>query len=205
MPHRRSAASIAIALVALPAFAPAAPAVSVPAPTTNVRFRAFTPGGGLLGLRISQSVRGHCFAGSIGLPRPDAWRCIVGNGILDPCLESPKGARASLVCIDFRGRGVLLHLTSPLPRKLGNRPERSFFAWKLVLSDGDVCQRFTGTAAGVVQGAGLVYGCRSGGTTTDANRTRPAWTVRYLAKGRDPLTVKRLASLRLLTVVRAIG
>jgi hypothetical protein len=57
----------------------------------------------------------------------------------------------------------------------------------------------------VVQGEGLVYGCRSGGTTTDANRTRRAWTVRYLAKGKDPLTVKRLASLRLLTVVRAIG
>jgi len=56
-----------------------------------------------------------------------------------------------------------------------------------------------------VQGEGLVYGCMSGGTTTEPNRTRPAWTVRYLAKGKDPLTVKRLASLRRLTVVRALG
>jgi hypothetical protein len=102
-------------------------------------------------------------------------------------------------------RAARLVLTKPLPMKYVNRPEKRFFAWRLVLADGDVCERFTGTAAGVVQGQGLVYGCSSGGTTTEPDRSGPAWTVRNLAKGKSPFKVRKLAELKLMRVVRAIG
>jgi hypothetical protein len=105
----------------------------------------------------------------------------------------------------FDNQAVRLRLTKPLPTKYRNRPEKTFFAWQLVLANGDVCQRFTGTAAGEVQGQGLVYGCRSGGTTTDPNRSRATWTVRYLKKGVSPFKLRKLTQLKLIPVARAIG
>ena len=89
---------------------------------------------------------------------------MVGNQILDPCLQAPEGA-APLVCIAGT-KAVRLRLTKALPLSLRNKAARRFFAWRLVLQTGDVCDRFTGTAAGTIQGHDLVYGCRSGGTTT---------------------------------------
>jgi len=179
-------------------------AAAAPAPTKIVRFRVFTATGAVVGVKVGRTLSGSCFTGSIGLPRPDAWRCLVGNELLDPCLESPLGARVPLVCVTG-ATAVRLRLTKPLPAKLGNGPERTFFPWRLVLAGGDVCERFTGTAAGQVQGQGLVYGCTSGGTTTDPTRTAAAWTVRYLAKGRSPFKVKRLSQLERIAVTRAIG
>ena len=180
-----------------------APAAAGPT-TTLAYFRVFTADGRLVGVHVAKTLRGSCFTGSIGLPRPDAWRCLVGNELLDPCLESPLGARVPLVCVTG-ATAVRLRLTKPLPAKFGNGPERTFFPWRLVLAGGDVCERFTGTAAGQVQGQGLVYGCTSGGTTTDPTRTAAAWTVRYLAKGRSPFKVKRLSQLERIAVTRAIG
>ena len=172
--------------------------------TKIVHFRVFTSTGKVVGVRVTHTLHGSCFSGSIGLPRPGAWRCMVGNEILDPCLEAPAGPKAGLVCV-FGNQAVRLRLVKPLPMRYRNHPEKSFFAWRLVLSTGDVCQRFTGTAAGVVQGQGLVYGCTSGGTTTDPNRSRPRWTVRYLKKGISPFKLERLTQLKLLTVAQAIG
>ncbi|HEY1478475.1 MAG TPA: hypothetical protein VGF46_00505, partial [Gaiellales bacterium] len=184
--------------------APLAAAGLLPAQTTLVHFRAFDASGKVVGLQVGATVHGNCFFGSIGLPRPDAWRCTVGNEIYDPCLESPKGPAAPLICVSGK-RGIPLRVQVPLPVKLGNRPEAHFFAWRLVLSNGDVCQRFTGTAAGIVQGQGLVYGCASGGITTEPSSARPLWTVRYLAKGVDPRHVERLAELHVMRVATALG
>jgi eukaryotic-like serine/threonine-protein kinase len=199
------ALALGMVLVALVATAGTVGATAAPA-TKIVHFRVFTPAGRIVGVSVTKTLHGSCFSGSIGLPRPDAWRCMAGNFILDPCLESPRGPKVPLVCVTYaRDRAVRFVLTKPLPAKFRNRPERRFFAWRLVLANGDVCERFTGTSAGAVQGEGLVYGCTSGGTTTEPNRTRPGWTVRYLAKGRSPFKVKKLADLKLLRVARAIG
>ena len=180
------------------------PSASAGGGTVIVHFRAFSANGTLIGLRAGPTLKGSCFSGSIGLPRPDAWRCMVGNEILDPCLQSPTGAQTGLVCV-VGDKGVRLRLAKPLPRAMRNHPETSFFAWRLALANGDVCQRFTGTAAGAIQGHGLVYGCTSGGTTTEPTRSPRGWKVRFLAKGRSPFDVKKLADLPLLAVSRAIG
>ena len=194
------AAATALALLAVLAGV----AVAIPAHTTIVHFEVFDASGKVVGVRVTGSASGHCFSGSIGLPRPDAWRCFIGNEILDPCLESPRGATVPLVCI-VGSHAIRLRLTKPLAASERNAKEHGFFPWRLVLAGGDVCERFTGTAAGEVQGQGLTYGCTSGGTTTDPARGNPLWTVRYLAKGVDPSTRKRLTQLRLVTVVRALG
>ena len=84
-------------------------------------------------------------------------------------------------------QAIRLKLTKALPLAMRNGKEHRFFAWRLVLRNGDVCDHFTGTAAGTIQGHDLVYGCRSGGTTTDPVRAHAFWTVSYLPKGGDPV------------------
>jgi hypothetical protein len=204
-PHRRLSSRLWLGLSSLATVLVLAPAaLAAPPPTELVHVHVFSTTGRPLGVRVTRREQGSCFAGSIGLPRPDAWRCIVGNELLDPCLESPLGPSVALLCLDGAS-AIALRLTRPLPRSFANPPEHGFFAWRLVLSDGDVCERFTGTAAGSIQGQGLVYGCTSGGTTTEPDRARPAWTVRYLRKGESPLAVSKLSALRLLRVTRALG
>jgi len=201
VPDRR----LQLALFSLSAAA-ASTALAAGLATRIVHFRVFDSRGRVIGVEVTHTLSGSCWTGSIGLPRPDSWRCMVGNEILDPCLVSPKGAQLPLVCVGATGnKAVALRLTKALPLKMGNRPEKAFFPWRLVLASGDLCQRFTGTAAGVVQGQGLVYGCTSGGTTTEPRRAKTTWTVRYLPKGIGPFTVKHLADLRLIPVARAIG
>jgi hypothetical protein len=174
-------------------------------PTKRVHFRVFSASGTVVGIHVVRTIKGSCWTGSIGLQRPDAWRCMTANNeILDPCLRSPKGASVPLICITGK-TAVRLKLTKPLPLKMGNPPEKRFFPWRLLLSNGDLCERFTGTAAGEVQGQGLVFGCRSGGTTTYPNTSMPAWTVRYLPKGTSPSKVKKLAALKLFTVTQGIS
>jgi hypothetical protein len=129
---------------------------------------------------------------------------MVGNEILDPCLQPPKGVGGALVCV-AGNKGVRLRLTKPLPHAMRNHPETSFSAWRLRLANGDVCQRFTGTSAGAIQGQGLTYGCTSGGTTTDPLRRARGWTVRYLARNKSPFKVEKLTDLPRLAVSRAIG
>jgi hypothetical protein len=199
---RRALGATGVALVLL--LVAAGLVLAAPARTEIVHFEVFDASGTVVGVHVTKTASGHCFSGSIGLPRPDAWRCFIGNEILDPCLESPLGARVPLVCI-VGTRAIRLRLTKPLPAADANRKERGFFPWRLVLANGDVCERFTGTAAGEVQGQGLTYGCSSGGTTTDPARGQARWTVRYLAKGVDPSTVTRLARLRLTPVAKALG
>ena len=201
-PGRRSTSACAVAVIVC--LSVAAQAIASVPPTRIVHFRVFSASGRPVGVHVTRSLRGSCFAGSIGLPRPDAWRCMVGNEILDPCLESPKGDGVPLICV-YAGTGIRLRLTRPLQAKLRNSPEKTFFPWRLVLAGGDVCERFTGTAAGAVQGEGLVYGCTSGGTTTDPDRADATWTVRYLRKGTSPFAVKKLSQLELVRVIRAIG
>jgi hypothetical protein len=171
--------------------------------TKIVHFQAFDLSGRTAGIHIDRSASGSCFSGSIGMPRPDAWRCMAGNQILDPCLQAPEGA-APLVCI-AGAKAIRLRLTKALPRSLRNKATRKFFAWRLVLQTGDVCDRFTGTSAGTIQGRDLVYGCRSGGATTGPIRGRPFWTVSYLPKGANPSDYSRLSELKVRKVERAIG
>ncbi len=171
--------------------------------TRIVHFEPFDLSGRTAGVHIDRTLRGSCFAGSIGMPRPDAWRCTVGNEILDPCLQAPEGA-APLICI-AGAQAIRLKLTKALPLAMRNGKEHRFFAWRLVLRNGDVCDHFTGTAAGTIQGHDLVYGCRSGGTTTDPVRAHAFWTVSYLPKGGDPSKVTKLAQLQVAKVAQAIG
>src|SRR5438132_10979837 len=67
---------------------------------------------------VSKTVRGSCFAGSLADGRADAWRCSVGNQIMDPCFQG----KGYLLCPPSpRAKPVKLILTKPLPRSQANK------------------------------------------------------------------------------------
>jgi len=122
--------------------------------TTIVRF---IPAG------IGENMKeGHCWTNSIAAPRPDAWRCMAGNEILDPCFLSPE--EGSVVCKPNPAKGeegIHLKLNQPLPK-----PEISAQAaamargsgWLVELADGTLCSPATGTR-GLVEGEMTTYYC----------------------------------------------
>jgi hypothetical protein len=99
---------------------------------------------------------GQCFSGSSAINRDDAWRCISGSVLHDPCLSDPTAARVVLCPGSQLRFAIKLHLTKALPRKFGNPGRLSPHAlpWNLQLIDGEYCQVAT-SATTVVHGKRL--------------------------------------------------
>jgi hypothetical protein len=84
-------------------------------------------------------------------PRADAWRCMAGFLILDPCFEDKLGSSPFLVCVPdpWARQGVKLRLTRPLPRTRGNLsddPTRSP-PWALETANRKRCSFITGVTS----------------------------------------------------------
>lgn len=132
---------------------------------------------------------GSCWTNSIAAPfRSDAWRCMVGNSISDPCFEIPNSTDALLCNINptvlYSTSTFVLKLTQPLPAPQvppGIPP--SNWAWLVQLSDGTLCTPFTGTLPVTAGGEAANYGCAPGPLGTDVmifdglNSSSSAWTA----------------------------
>lgn len=99
---------------------------------------------------------GSCWTNAIGLGRADAYRCMVGNAIHDPCFVVDD--QPTVVCDANPATGetgFVLELTEPLPA-----PETGQVAmpWLVELADGQVCGLMTGTVPGVGDRIAS-YGC----------------------------------------------
>lgn len=81
-------------------------------------YHAFTSTGALK--FTARTVSGSCFSGAISIDRKDAWRCISGNALYDPCFSTPLNP--SVVACPDSGlrRGVKMLLTKKLPRKFAD-------------------------------------------------------------------------------------
>jgi hypothetical protein len=96
---------------------------------------------------------GYCWTNSIAATRPDAWRCMAGNEIFDPCFQSSD--RTSVQCDPDpakRNAGFRLKLTQPLPKPdIPTEAEAMSKGngWLIELYDGTLCRPATG-ARGLV-------------------------------------------------------
>jgi hypothetical protein len=123
-------AALGLALVASAAPAPAAPTAA--AHTTAVVFNAKS-------MRITARQTGYCWTSSIASQRSDAYRCMVGNGIHDPCFM--LSARSVACPTDVASNsGVAISLTKPLPE-----PNTAANVWMMELTSGATCNIGTGT------------------------------------------------------------
>src|SRR5438045_3515319 len=83
--------------------------------TKVVVYSPFTINGTLAkGVKVIRTVSGSCWEGSIVSERSDAWRCMSGNEIFDPCYS---GNTKWVACLRsaLGDRVVRFVLTKPLP------------------------------------------------------------------------------------------
>lgn len=156
--------------------------------TKVVVLKPLTPSGTLSpGFHSTGTVSGKCWTRSLASTRSNAWRCMAGNEIQDPCFV----VRGRAACVsDARKRQVLMmKLTQLLPKeaveKIAAQP------WIIELSNGGICNYATG-ASSVTNGMRWNYACSSGGWALgNPNRSKPLWTIPYLKndKARTPTNV----------------
>jgi hypothetical protein len=156
-------------------------ALPMPASGQATRIVKFMPGA------PGRVVReGNCWTNSIAIPRPDAWRCMIGNVIVDPCFASADKSYA--VCEANPARGVpgfRLKLTEPLPKP--DVPAQSMTSeynsgWLVQLADGTICRPVTGRSF-EVQGKSANYYCENVQNGMEIvlleglNAEKPLWTA----------------------------
>jgi hypothetical protein len=117
--------------------------------------------------------KGSCWESSAAASyRTDAWRCMDGNTIYDPCFSLPgKMAVACDVIPTEREKGFRLTLTKPLPKPFVVPQDRraKYWGWLIELDDGMSCSPFTGERP-----FGADYGCTS---KTKGGNLPENWTL----------------------------
>jgi eukaryotic-like serine/threonine-protein kinase len=168
-----------LAIVFAIAIVPAKSASGTRLRTRETIFRPFTSGG-KPAIRVRDD-RGSCFSGSDTSVRSDAWRCAVGNILLDPCFSSAH-VPGVVICPDADPTsGVEIRLTRSLPRSFANHgvPSASNEPWALELFSGAHCTLSSG-ATSVVDGTRLNYFCPGDATSGlwgYPRRTSEPWTI----------------------------
>jgi hypothetical protein len=126
---------------------------------------------------VSKVESGYCWESSNVTPRLDAWRCFVGNSILDPCFSSEFAN--NVVCpMPWSDSAVEINLTKPLPRPSNHAaPSLRLAPWAIETTSGAICMSASG-AAPVVHGKRLNYSCSSKlGLWGNPDRKTEPWTI----------------------------
>ena len=173
---------------------------SVRGPSAATLARVYRPfrANGTTTLR-THARRGYCWTGSASADRRDAWRCISGNLIADPCFSASMTAR-SVVCPSgpWSHSALRLQLTRALPRRFANRARPSLKAqpWAIELTDGRRAL-FASGASEVVEGERLNYFFGAGGKEGlwgYPDRGAEPWTILVAPFGAQRLSAR--ASIR---------
>jgi hypothetical protein len=117
--------------------------------THVVSFAAFTVGG-VPTVHIAHTVRGSCFTESLAADRDDAYRCLSGNVIYDPCFAPPAAVHAAkgiVVCpqAPWADSGIEIRLTKALPRNTLRTPSIGGVPWAIETTTG--CRSVIATGA----------------------------------------------------------
>jgi hypothetical protein len=101
-------------------------------------------------MKVTSTISGSCWEGSIAANRSDAFRCMTGNAINDPCFLRDA---TSVACPDIPSadRGLVIKLTKPLPANPVSGPETP---WAMSLEANVRCRLGTGTVI-----PGFLYYC----------------------------------------------
>ena len=92
-------------------------------------------------MRVTATVSGSCWEPSIAVDRRDAFRCMSGGRILDPCFVRNANA---VYCLEdlIADRGTAVTLTKPLPPPSASANDQP---WAMRLQSGGFCKIGTGT------------------------------------------------------------
>ena len=177
---------------AVSASAATAAARSDPSKTVRTKthiFEAFTASG-KAAIHITKTVDGYCYIGSLAAARDDAWRCIGGNGLYDPCFSSHK-RKGIVLCVSapWQRSGVEIKLTKRLPKPYAGKPSTSGLPWGIETTARLKCLFATGGTAAIGR-IRANYGCTNNQWLWGSpSRKSQPWTI-YIA----PLTAKKLSA-----------
>jgi hypothetical protein len=138
-------------------------------------------------LIVDSTVSGSCWTGSIAQSgRSDAWRCMMGDTISDPCYAGYLAKEHVAVCgVPFSSRVVVIKLTAPLSPSDANQPTGTRGdPSEVELGDGARCEMITG-ATNAINGMRLNYGCYGDKESVygDPDRSSSLWKVHVLSTG----------------------
>jgi hypothetical protein len=160
-----------------------APGGAIPGATTVEFFEPWNGDRLWPALRVSGTLIGSCFAGSLAVNDPDAWRCLSGDRLLDPCFAPPESRLHELACGSPWSDITLLRLDAPLPRDAANHAAGPTAGWLLQLANGARCALSQG-AAGKISGVEILYVCSRGAAAGPLRWSEEPWTVPYVTSSR---------------------
>jgi hypothetical protein len=159
-------------------------------PTKTFIYRAFTASG-KPAIHVTMTVRGFCWEGSLATARNDAWRCLSGDYLFDPCFSSSK-AKGIVLCVPvpWTRSGVKIKLTRPLPKPYAGKPSTKGLPWGIKTTSGLSCVLATGGTA-AIRNVRANYGCDNSEEWLWGSPSRKSepWTI-YIA----PMNAKKLSA-----------
>jgi len=165
------------------------------APTQVTVYEPWGPSGLAQGIHPASTVRGYCWVSSLGSIRSDAFRCVTGNEIFDPCFASPYATGQVACGYPSQTSVTIIQLTKALPQA-GTAPSgKQPNPWLIVLANGQQC--WVNTSAGIeVDGMTQTFGCRDGASLFGSpQRDESIWTIFYQAKSGSSLTPASIAKV----------
>jgi hypothetical protein len=180
----------AAVLACAAALIPAAALAATTSPTKTIVYRAFAASG-KPAIHVTKTVRGFCWEGSLAADRDDAWRCLSGNDLFDPCFSSGK-AKGIVLCVPapWTRSGVKIKLTRPLPKPYAGKPSTKGLPWGIKTTSGLRCVVATGATAAIGHVRANYY-CLTGEDWLWGSPSRKSepWTI-YIA----PLNARKLSA-----------
>jgi hypothetical protein len=144
------------------------------------------------------SATGTCFTSSDVTRRDDAWRCLVGNALYDPCFSSQLAFGIVVCPVPWQDSGTEIHLSKPLPASGSHTiPSLSLQPWAVETAAGAFCVLSSG-ASSVVHGKRLNYFCGKNakqGLWGFPSRKKQPWTI-LLAPPNAKVLKHRIAVVR---------
>src|SRR5262249_7140460 len=148
----------------------------------------YSPANASGGLAVANptSARGTCFTTSIVSPRSDAYRCMSGNSLVDPCFFVNSTQVLCPTNGPWSDTGLLLNVPSLPNNSGGSSPQGTGGQpWAIELADGTKCEEASG-ATNVIAGQRLGYFCKGGvGLYGSVNKSSPVWTI-YVGTPHSP-------------------
>lgn len=168
------------------------PPTPSPAPQTDVIvYEPFTPAGIATDVTVAGTVAGSCFGESLATSRSDAYRCMAGNTIMDPCFANPYTS-GEVACPNSGPSDVtIVDLTEPLPTGSGGQSAQS--PWLFKLGNGATCSVATGATA-TIDGKRINGECSdSSSWVGDIDESHEPWTVLVEPAGSSQLVTVPIA------------
>jgi hypothetical protein len=174
-------------------------AASASSSTAVSLYHAFTASGAIVPrVRV---LSGECDGPSGATQRDDAWRCISGNGLYDPCFSSTHAAGVVICPLPWEAVAVELRLTTPLESKVRGpaRPSLELQPWAIETDTGAKCVVNSGMGT-VIDNKRNNYYCGVGSHATVLwgypNQNHEPWTMPETPATATTLKGDHLVTLR---------